>query len=295
MGFLTKFPLLLAASVIAASTNSEPIVYGYGEGVYTKLSFPGVRAECGMAAELAKRGIVTEAVPYEPSPDVGRVQLVTIEPDKLTDTVSAEMTIRRSMLSERVENPLVNDPVVILFNSLFKTGWGEQGNRLPPYPRQLDAMGESDFLTPKALSSEEAFSARFQVAVEKKNSSPALHFWGSFKAETIDDLGREFSIYYPIQKNEMNGNGPFFSYKGSFSATFRDAAADVAYEIEAARGVPVKTVVSMAGKVIKECRVAGDAFDWASYTLNCKDFRFSKTFHSTPKIREYEIAEEAEP
>ena len=88
---MTKFPLLLAASVIAASTNSEPIVYGYGEGVYTKLSFPGVRAECGMAAELAKRGIVTEAVPYEPSPDVGRVQLVTIEPDKLTDTVSAEV------------------------------------------------------------------------------------------------------------------------------------------------------------------------------------------------------------
>ena len=70
MGFLTKF-FLLAASVFAASPNPEPIVYGYGEGVYTKLSFPGVRSEGGMVTELAKRGIVTEAVPYEPSPDVG--------------------------------------------------------------------------------------------------------------------------------------------------------------------------------------------------------------------------------
>ncbi len=281
-------PLLLAASVFAASPNSD----GYGERVYTKLSFSGVRAEGGMVAELAKRGIVTEVVPYEPSPDVGRVQLVTIDPDKLTDTVSAEMTVRRSMLSERVENSLVSDPVVILFGKLFKTGWDD---RLPPYPRQLEAVGESDFLTPKSLSSEESFTAHFQVAVEKKNSSPALHFWGSFKAESGDDLGREFSIFYPVQKNEMNGNGPFYSYRGTFSATFRDAAAAVTYQVEVVRGAPVKTVVSMAGKVIKECKVAGDAFDWASYTLSCKDFRYSKTFDSMPKIREYEIVEDAEP
>lgn len=284
-------PLLFAASVFAASPNSEPIVYGYGEGVYTKLSFPGVLAEGEMVTELAKRGIVTEVVPYEPSPDVGRVQLVTIDPDKLTDTVSAEMIIRRSMLSERVENPLVSDPVVILFGKLFKTGWDD---RLPPYPRQLEAVGESDFLTPKSLSSEESFTAHFQVAVEKKNSSPALHFWGSFKAKTSGDSGSEFSIFYPVQKNEMNGNGSFYSYRGTFSATFRDAAAAVTYKIDAVRGAPVKTVVSMAGKVIKECKVAGDAFDWASYTLHCKDFRYSN-FNSTPKIREYEIVEDAEP
>lgn len=244
-----------------------------------------------MVTELAKRGIVTEVVPYEPSPDVGRVQLVTIDPDKLTDTVSAEMIIRRSMLSERVENPLVSDPVVILFGKLFKTGWDD---RLPPYPRQLEAVGESDFLTPKSLSSEESFTAHFQVAVEKKNSSPALHFWGSFKAKTSGDSGSEFSIFYPVQKNEMNGNGSFYSYRGTFSATFRDAAAAVTYKIDAVRGAPVKTVVSMAGKVIKECKVAGDAFDWASYTLHCKDFRYSN-FNSTPKIREYEIVEDAEP
>ncbi len=285
-------PLLFAASVFAASPNSEPIVYGYGEGVYTKLSFPGVLAEGEMVTELAKRGIVTEVVPYEPSPDVGRVQLVTIDPDKLTDTVSAEMIIRRSMLSERVENPLVSDPVVILFGKLFKTGWDD---RLPPYLRQLEAVGESDFLTPKSLSSEESFTAHFQVAIEKKNSSPALHFWGSFKAKTSGDSGSEFSIFYPVQKNEMNGNGSFYSYRGTFSATFRNSAADVTYKIEAVRGAPVKTVVSMAGKVIKECKVAGDAFDWASYTLSCKDFRYSKTFDSTPKIREYEIVEDAEP
>lgn len=289
---MNRFLLLFAASVFAASPNSEPIVYGYGEGVYTKLSFPGVLAEGGMVTELAKRGIVTEVVPYEPSPDVGRVQLVTIDPDKLTDTVSAEMIIRRSMLSERVENPLVSDPVVILFGKLFKTGWDD---RLPPYPRQLEAVGESDFLTPKSLSSEESFTAHFQVAVEKKNSSPALHFWGSFKAKTSGDSGSEFSIFYPVQKNEMNGNGSFYSYRGTFSATFRDAAAAVTYKIEAVRGAPVKTVVSMAGKVIKECKVAGDAFDWASYTLHCKDFRYFKTFDSTPKIREYEIVEDVEP
>lgn len=293
MGFLTKFlPLLFSASVFAASPNPEPIVYGYGEGVYTKLSFPGVRSEGGMVAELAKRGIVTEAVPYEPSPDVGRVQLVTIDPDKLTDTVSAEMTIRRSMLEERVENPLVSDPVVILFGKLFKTGWWD--DRLPPYPRQLGVKGESDFLTPKALSSEEMFTARFQIVVEKKNSSPALHFWGSFKAETSSGSESEFSIFYPVQKNEMNGNGPFFSYRGTWTATFRDAAADMTYQVDAVRGAPVRTVVSMAGKVIKECEISGDAFDWASYTLSCKDFRYSKTFDSTPKIREYEIAEDAE-
>ncbi len=293
MGFLTKFLLFLfSASVFAASPSSEPIVYGYGEGVYTKLFFPGVRAECGMAAELAKRGIVTEAVPYEPSPDVGRVQLVTIEPDKLTDTVSAEMTIRRSMLEERVENPLVSDPVVILFGKLFKTGWWD--DRLPPYPRQLDAVGASDFLTPKALSSEETFSVRFRIAVEKKNSLPALHFWGSFKAETGNSES-EFSIFYPVQKNEMNGNGPFYSYQGTFAATFRDASTDVTYKIEAVRGAPARTVVSMAGKVIKECKISGDAFDWVSYALKCKDFFYSKTFNSPPEIFEYEIAEDAEP
>lgn len=295
MGFLTKFlPLLFSASVFAASPNSEPIVYGYGESVYTKLSFPGVRSEGGMVSELAKRGIVTEVAPYEPSPEDGRVQLVTIDPNKLADTLSAEMKIRRSMLEGRFDNPLVNDPVVILFNNLFKTGWSEQGDRLPPYPRQLDAVGESDFLTPKALSSEETFTARFQIAVEKKNSSPALHFWGSFKAETGNSES-EFSIFYPVQKNEMNGNGPFYSYQGTFAATFRDASTDVTYKIEAVRGAPVRTVVSMAGKVIKECKISGDAFDWASYALKCKDFRYSKTFRSTPKIREYEIAEDAEP
>lgn len=293
MGFLTKF-LLLSASVFAASPNSEPIVYGYGEGVYTKLSFPGVRAEGGMVSELAKRGIVTEVAPYEPSPEDGRVQLVTIDPNKLADTLSAEMKIRRSMLEGRFDNPLVNDPVVILFNNLFKTGWSEQGDRLPPYPRQLGVKGESDFLTPKALSSEEMFSARFRIVVEKKNSSPALHFWGSFKAKTSSGSESEFSIFYPVQKNEMNGNGPFFSYRGTWTATFRDAATDMTYQVDAVRGAPVRTVVSMAGKVIKECKISGDAFDWANYTLSCKDFRYSKTFDSTPKIREYEITEDAE-
>lgn len=54
MGFLINFlPLLLAVSVFAASPNSEPIVYGYDEDVYTKLSFPGVRVEGGMVSELA--------------------------------------------------------------------------------------------------------------------------------------------------------------------------------------------------------------------------------------------------
>lgn len=295
MGFLTKFfPLLFSASVFAANPNSEPIVYGYGEGVYTKLSFPGVRSECGMVSELAKRGIVTEAVPYEPSPEDGRIQLVTIDPDKLTDTLAAKMTIRRSMLEGRFDNPLVNDPVVILFNSLFKTGWGEQGDRLPPYPRQLDAMGQNEFPTPKDLSAEETFSVRFRIAVEKKNSLPALHFWGSFKAETGNSES-EFSIFYPVQKNEMNGNGPFYSYQGTFAATFRDASTDVTYKIEAVRGAPARTVVSMAGKVIKECKISGDAFDWVSYALKCKDFFYSKTFNSPPEIFEYEIAEDAEP
>lgn len=247
-----------------------------------------------MVSELAKRGIVAESVPYEPSPEDGRVQLVTIDPDKLTDTLAAEMTIRRSMLEGRFDNPLVNDPVVILFNNLFKTGWSEQGDRLPPYPRQLDAVGKSDFLTPKALSSEETFSVRFRIAVEKKNSLSALHFWGSFKAETGNSES-EFSIFYPVQKNEMNGNGPFYSCQGTFAATFRDASTDVTYKIEAVRGAPVKTVVSMAGKVIKECKISGDAFDWVSYALKCKDFFYSKTFRSTSKIREYEIAEDAEP
>lgn len=103
---LAKSSWDVLASLYEDEVRGNPIVYEYDEGGWTKL-WPSVDwlevGEKPMERSLKKRGIVWDG------------KKLTIDADKLRNTVSAKMKFKPSMLRNSKTNPLRADPLMGIF------------------------------------------------------------------------------------------------------------------------------------------------------------------------------------
>ena len=272
------------ASLYADEVRGDPIVYEYDEDVWTKLWTSVDWLEIGekpMERILKKRGIVWNG------------KKLTIDVEKLRDTVSAKMRFKPSMLRNSKSNPLRDDPLVGIFKKLVPSN-------LPPYPT---SDGVKNFILPnwfaEELDSETYLDVEYSLAVKKyRNSSPKLYVWGNFLGTIVNDgaqignimRGNDFLIVYSIKKNE--------ALSDSYTATFREVRQGIvamfgsmmpdpiSYKIEVAFGKLKNVEVKEGTRLVRECSPDKKSH---SKLLNCRDFRFLNGTNSEPEKTAYKL------
>ncbi len=234
-----------------------------------------------MERVLKKRGIVWDG------------KKLTIDVDKLRDTVSAKMKFKPSMLRNSKSNPLRDDPLMGIFKKLVPSN-------LPPYPT---SDGVKNFILPNWFAdesdSETYLDIEYSLAVKKyRNSSPKLYIWGNFLGTIVNEgaqignimRGNDFLIVYPIKKNEELGD--------SYTATFREVRRGIvamfesmmpdpiSYKIEVALGKLKNVEVKEGKSLVRECSPDKKSH---SKLLNCRDFRFFNGTNSEPEKIAYKL------
>lgn len=281
---LAKSSWDVLASLYEDEVRGEPVVYEYDENVWTKLWTTVDWLEIGekpMERVLKKRGIVWDG------------KKLTIDVDKLRDTVSAKMKFKPSMLRNSKTNPLRDDPLMGIFKKLVPSN-------LPPYPT---GDGVKNFILPNWFAdesdSETYLDVEYSLAVKKyRNSSPKLYVWGSFLGTIVNDgaqignimRGNDFLIVYPIKKNEKLGD--------SYTATFREVRRGIvamfgsmmpepiSYKMEVAAGKLKNVEVKEGTRLVRECSPDKKSH---SKLLNCRDFRFLNGTNSEPEETAYKL------
>ena len=269
-------------SLYADELRGDPIVYEYDEEVWTKLWTSVDWLDVGekpMERILKKRGIVWDG------------KKLTIDVDKLRDTVSAKMKFKPSMWRNSKNNPLRDDPLMGIFKKLVP------GN-LPPYPTRDSVM---KFILPNSfadMSDSQAYlEIRYNLAVKKyRNSSPKLYVWGYFEGTVINEdariwdleMGNEFLIVYPVEGKNISLDSYTATFLENFSGIWATMMRDpVSYKIEVVAG-KLKNVEVKEGKcLVRECSPDKKSH---SKLLNCRDFRFLNGANAEPEETAYKLS-----
>ncbi len=286
IAFLNGMALALSwdamLSLYADELRGDPIVYEYDEDVWTKLWTSVDWLEIGekpMERVLKKRGIVWDG------------KNLTIDVDKLRDTVSAKMKFKPSMLRNSKSNPLRDDPLMGIFKKLVPSN-------LPPYPTR-DSIGR--FTLPNSFATDMPDSLsyleiRYNLAIKKyRNSSPKLYVWGYFEGTVMNEgariwdleIGNEFLIVYPVEGRNISLDSYTATFLEKFSGIWATMMREpISYKIEVALGKLKNVEVKEGRRLVRGCIPDKKSH---SKLLNCRDFRFLNGTNSEPEETAYKL------